>query len=258
MLLAADLAAALDPVVLARRAGIDADPWQARVLRSTDRRMLLNCSRQSGKSTITAALAVHTALYQPESLVLCLSPSLRQSGELFRKALTVYRSIGATEPPEAESALRLELANGSRIISLPGSESTVRGFSGVRLLIIDEAARIDDGLIAAVRPMLAVSHGRMVALSTPWGKRGWFWRTWTDGDGWVRVKVPASECPRIDAAFLEEERRALTPLEFSSEYECSFVESEGQLFAVEDIQAMGSDTTVRPLFGGGKAWLDSR
>lgn len=257
MPIASDLAAALDPVLLARRAGIAPDPWQARVLRSTAPRILLNCSRQSGKSTTVAALAVHTAIYQPESLVLCISPSLRQSGELFRKVLGVYRSLGATEPPEAESALRLELANNSRIISLPGSETTVRGFSGVRLLIIDEAARIDESLIAAVRPMLAVSRGRLVALSTPWGKRGWFWRAWTDGDGWERVKVPARQCPRISAAFLEEERRALTPLEFASEYECSFVEPEGSLFAGEDIRAMADDATICPLFGGA-SWLGSQ
>lgn len=257
MAVATDLAMALDPAALARQAGLDPDPWQERVLRSESPRLLLNCSRQSGKSVTTGVLAVHTALYQPESLVLLLSPSLRQSGELFRKAIAVYRSVGEIEPPEAESALRLELANGSRIISLPGSEATIRGYSGVRLLIVDEAARIDESLIAAVRPMLAVSRGRLVALSTPWGKRGWFWRAWTDGDGWERVKVPATDCPRISAAFLEEERRALTPLEFASEYECSFVESEGSLFAGEDIRAMADDATIRPLFGGA-SWLGSQ
>jgi hypothetical protein len=70
--LARDLALALDPVLLARRAGIDPDPWQAEVLRSTAPRRLLNCSRQSGKSTVAAVRAVHVALYEPGSLVLLL------------------------------------------------------------------------------------------------------------------------------------------------------------------------------------------
>jgi len=88
--LAGDLARALDPVLLARATGIEPDSWQAHVLRSTSARVLLNCSRQSGKSTITSILAMHTALYEAGSLVLLLSPSLRQSGELFKKCVATY------------------------------------------------------------------------------------------------------------------------------------------------------------------------
>lgn len=235
MPIASDLAAALDPVVLARRAGIVPDPWQARVLRSTAPRILLNCSRQSGKSTTVAALAVHTAIYQPESLVLCISPSLRQSGELFRKVLGVYRSLGTTEPPEAESALRLELANNSRIISLPGAETTIRGYSGVRLLIVDEAARVEDSLYYAVRPMLAVSGGRLVALSTPFGTRGWWYDGWRGSEPWERFEVPATDCPRIPASFLEEERRNIGDWWFEQEYLCKFIDAQSQAFRREDV-----------------------
>src|SRR5919204_5333895 len=98
--LALDLACGLDPCVLAQQAGIVPDPWQADVLRSTAPRMLLNCSRQSGKSTVVAILAVHTALYDPGALVLLLSPTLRQSGELFKKAAGVYQALGRPEPPQ--------------------------------------------------------------------------------------------------------------------------------------------------------------
>jgi hypothetical protein len=98
MAIAVDLAAALDPVVLARQAGLVPDEWQAHVLRSTAPRVLLNCSRQSGKSTISALLALHTALYTPSALVLMLSPSLRQSAELFRKCLDLYRALGRPVP----------------------------------------------------------------------------------------------------------------------------------------------------------------
>src|SRR4029434_3443645 len=97
----------------------------------------------------------------------------------------------------AESALRLELANGSRIISLPGDEGTIRGFSGVAMLIIDEAALVADSLYYSVRPMLAVSRGRLVALSTPFGKRGWFHDEWHGAGAWQRLKVTAQDCPRI-------------------------------------------------------------
>lgn len=250
-MLANDLALALDPVRLAERAGIAPDPWQAAVLRSASPRLLLNACRQSGKSTITAAVAVHTAVYEPGSLVLLVSPSLRQSGELFKKALAVYRALDHPVPAASETALTLTLESGSRIVSLPGKEATVRGYSGAALLAIDEASRVPDELYLALRPMLAVSGGRLIALSTPWGKRGFWHAEWTEGGpGWERYEVPAQSCSRIPAAFLEEERRSMGPLFFASEYACQFVETEDQFFAYNDIAA-AITADVQPLFPGG-------
>ena len=233
--LAQDLALALDPVALARRAGLEPDPWQAQVLRSTAPRLLLNVTRQGGKSTTTAALAVHQAAYEPDSLVLLLSPSLRQSAELFKKCQAVYRAIAGSVPSDAETLLTLTLENGSRIVSLPGKEATVRGYSGVRLLVVDEAARVADDLYMSVRPMLAVSAGRLVALSTPFGTRGWWYEAWQSREPWERYEVPATACPRIPAAFLEEERRTMGPWWFDQEYGCQFLDAQSAAFTRAEI-----------------------
>ena len=233
--LVGDLACAVDPVMFARSAGITPDGWQADVLRSGASRMLLNCSRQSGKSTTTAILGLHQAIYTPSSLVLILSPSLRQSAEFFRTLANLYTATGATVPPKAESALRLELENGSRVISLPATEATIRGYAAVALLLIDEAARVPDPLYSAVRPMLATSGGRMIALSTPWGRRGWWSDSWHGPDDWKRVLVPAEQCPRIPKHFLDEERRTLGEWWFSQEYGCQFADSDTSVFRTEDI-----------------------
>jgi len=233
--IADDLLMAMDPVAFARAAGIDPDPWQADVLRSSASRMLLCCSRQSGKSTITSVLAVHTALFDPGALVLLLSPSLRQSQELFRKCLDTYRAVDRPVPASAESALRLELENGSRIVSLPGTEGAIRGYSAVRLLIVDEAARVEDSLYLSVRPMLAVSAGRLIGLSTPFGTRGWFYEAWRGAEPWKRYEVPATMCPRIPASFLAEERRNMGDWWYTQEYECLFMEGQTQVFTREEI-----------------------
>ncbi|MDY7091582.1 MAG: terminase family protein [Acidobacteriota bacterium] len=234
--LAQDLLLGLDPVEMARAGGLDPDPWQIRFLRSLAPRVLLNCSRQAGKSTMAATLAVHTALYEPSSLVLLLSPSLRQSQELFKKALAAYRQMDGPVPSRTESALRLELENGSRIVSLPGKQDTVRGFSGVRLLVVDEASRVPGDLYFAIRPMLAVSGGRLLALSTPFGTRGWWYEAWRSDEPWERYEVPATQCPRITRAFLEEEKRAMGEWWFAQEYECQFLDAETQPFGREDIE----------------------
>jgi hypothetical protein len=245
---AEDRAMVSDPVRLFEATGAAPDEWQVRALRSAAPRLAFNVTRQGGKSSVAAALAGHQALGVAGSLSLLVSPSLRQSGELFRKVLDVYRDAGRPVAPETENKLSLELVNGSRIAALPGKEGTIRGFSGVDLLIIDEAARVPDELYNAVRPMLAVSGGRLVTLSTPFGKRGWWHREWIEGRGWERYEIPASACPRISAEFLAEERAALGDWWYRQEYGCEFVETVDQVFGYELVMAALSDE-VAPLFG---------
>lgn len=235
--LAEDLRTALDPVQLARQAGTEPDPWQADVLRSPAPRILLNAARQTGKSSTVAIMALHQAIYGPGSLTLLLSPTLRQSGELFKKCLSVYRTLGRPVPAESETALTLTLDNASRIVSLPGQEQTVRGYSGVALLAIDEASRVGNDLYASVRPMLAVSAGRIVAMSTPFGTRGWWYEAWRGDEPWERYEVPATMCPRIPAAFLAEEERTLGEFWFRQEHRCEFVDAESQAFRRQDVDA---------------------
>jgi len=169
---------------------------------------------------------------------------------LFAKIAGFYRDLGRPVQPQGERKLSLELENGSKILTLPGSEKTIRGFSGAALLIVDEASRVADELYFAVRPMLAVSGGALMMLTTPYGKRGIFYEEWTSGHGWDRYEVPASECPRISEEFLEEERQTLPSWVFRQEYECSFEETEDAVFTTEMIeQAVTSE--VKPLFGSG-------
>jgi hypothetical protein len=237
-----------DRVEFAAAAGLpDLDPWQRRLLRSDALRVLLNCSRQSGKSTMAGVVALHKALTAPGSLVLILAPAERQAKELFTKVAQAYRVLGHVVPAESYRKMGAELANGSRIEALPGTEKTIRGFSGVDLLLVDEASRVADELYYAVRPMLAVSGGRLMMLTTPYGRRGVFFEEWTGEGAWERYEVPASQCPRISEEFLEEERQALPRRIYRQEYECSFEDTEDAVFAYEDVQAAIS-SEVTPLF----------
>jgi len=251
VLLHSDLLHALDASLFAREAlNVTLDPWQRDALRSTAQRQVWLCSRQAGKSVTAAALAAHTALYQAGSLTLLISPSLRQSAELFRKVGDVLDNLDQRPALTEDNKLSLTMTNRSRVVSLPSSESTVRGFSGVNLIIEDEASRVDDSLHAAIRPMLAVSGGRMILMSTPAGKRGHFYDVWQDGgDRWQRTIVTASDVPRISADFLADERAALGERWYRQEYACSFEETEGALFDYATI-AGAITNDIAPLFGG--------
>jgi hypothetical protein len=245
-----DIRLALDRVSFALELGIAPDPWQVDLLRSTSDRVLLNVTRQGGKSSMAAVIALHRALYHPDSLILCLAPALRQSQELFAKIASYYRDLGRPVHPQTERKLSLELDNESRIVTLPGTERTIRGFSGVDLLLVDEAARVDDGLYYAVRPMLAVSGGAMIMLSTPYGRRGIFYEEWTGGEGWQRYEVPATECPRISEAFLASERRSMPEYFYAQEYNCEFRETEDQLWTHEMIEGARDDSLDEYRFEG--------
>jgi hypothetical protein len=237
----------LSPVQLAEACGLTPDAWQGNVLSSDAKQIILLCSRQSGKSTVSALLALHQAICISGSLALIVAPALRQSQETFRKVKDCLAQLGTIQPA-AESALRLEFHNRSRIVVIPGNERTTRGYSGVNLLVCDEAAQLADSAYQALRPSMAVSQGRIILLSTPAGQRGFFHSEWTTGgNDWLRVRVPASECSRIDAAWLAAERERVGSWWASQEYDCEFIDSSTQIFATEDVMRCLSDE-VEPLW----------
>lgn len=213
-----------DPVVFALHyLKFTPDPWQAKFLRSGAQRIALNCSRQSGKSTTTAILALWEAINRPKSVIVLDSPSLRQSQELMLKFSEFLSLVNKNVKLDSDTKLSVRFANGSRVLALPGSEKTIRGISAVTLLILDEAAGIPDELYGAVRPMLAVSKGRLILMSTPRGEQGFFYDTWAKSAGWQKVEVPWNQCPRIDPAFIEEERLERGNAWVAQEYECKFI-----------------------------------
>ena len=228
--------AALDPALLASFAGIALDPWQQDVMNFSSPRLLLNCHRQSGKSTVVALKALWTALYRHD-LVLLLSPSLRQSRELFKKVTTAYEALGRPVSPAVNNQLELELSSGGRIVSLPSEEATVRGYSSPRLIIMDEASRIPSALFEAIIPMQSVSGGTLILLSTPWGKRGFFYEAWAGMKGpWRRIERTAADCLRLSPERLDEARELMDESKFEREYLCKFTEAAGQYFSEESIE----------------------
>lgn len=178
---------ALDPTLMVREAGMEPDDIQTAFLRDRGDQILLNCTRQFGKSTITGAVSYGEAICYPGTLVLMLGPSQRQAVELFRKSMEFHMDLGQPVRTVNESVMSCEFENGSRIVSLPGKEATIRGYSSVGMLVADEGARIADQLYFSIRPMLAVtkavkgSGGRLIGLSSPFGRIGWFHDAWNGG-----------------------------------------------------------------------------
>lgn len=230
--------------------GFEPDDWQAEVMRAPQSRLLLNCSRQSGKSSTAAAIALWTAMYRPGSLVLLLSPSQRQSNELFTKVADYLNEM--KRPPKLleDNKLSLRLKNRSRIVSLPSTQK-IRGFSAPRLVIADEAAQIPDMIYSALSPMFATARRyRFMMMSSPFGRTGRFFDACEDpvSGGWQKWEIPASKCRRISSEFLEQERRDLGEMLYQQEYECMFHDLAGGVsaFNADDWSRCLSES-VRPL-----------
>ena len=219
----------MDPLAFAHLVQFTPDAWQAAVLTSSARRIILNCPRQSGKSTIASLKALHRAYYRPGSTILCISPTERQSAELIRKVgehLSATRLV--TIKPTNEAKTAIEFKNGSRIVSLPASEGGIRGFTA-SLIIEDEAADVPDDIYFASLPMIAASKGDVMLMGTPKGRRGHFFSAWErEGADWERYKITWKDCPRLDPAEIERQHRVLGAL-FAREYLGEFLEAAGGL-----------------------------
>jgi len=251
-----DLSRALDPVLLMKNAGYVLDRWQADLMRSTAhtspdalKRVLMLCARQTGKSTTAAGMALHRAYYENGAYVVIFSPSQGQSDEMLRTIKSLHNKLSGVPETIGDSVRKIEFSNGSRIRALHGDEKTVRGISAVSLALIDEAARVPETLIAAIRPMLATrTDGTLVALSTPFGKRGFFYEAWSGDAIWHRVRVPATECPRISKEFLAEELKELGAQRFSEEYSLEFLDPDEAVFSSAIIERAFSNKEVKPLW----------
>lgn len=217
---------------------ITLDEWQNQLLiDGKHKRILLNVHRQAGKSTICAIKAIHKALFWDNQTVLIISPTQRQSSELHHTIRKLLKEISGDNKPTVDNVTSTELPNGSRIISLPGSEWTIRSYHA-DLIICDEAAGIPDEVFAALSPMLLTTNGTMILLSTPQGQEGFFWEAYNRPDIWFKYEKTVRDNPRMNTpeklAFLEQEKITLGSRLYSQEYECQFLgQIEGGMFKRE-------------------------
>jgi hypothetical protein len=238
-----------DPIGFAKKLTLMAwgwkelDAWQMKVLASSNRHLMLLCSRQSGKSSILAVKAFIKALTVPDALILIIAEQ-RQSNEDMRKVKELSRAFDewlrdtyAGEvrfTPISDNITSIEWSNGARIVALPANEK-VRGFSAPTMVIMDEAAYQPDETFVAVDPMMTVSQGQMILASTPSGTNGFF-ATEFRNPRYEMIRVPWTECPRIKPDEIAIKRELYGEAYVKQEYETIFL---------DDIQALFTERSLR-------------
>lgn len=216
----------------ARRAlNFQPDPVQTQILDTPTHRLIVCCTRQWGKTSVAAIKALHFAWSRPNSEVLFASASLNQSAEMLR-LFRRFALLLTGKPCKGDGihGASTILPNASRIVALPQSPRTVRGHSAPNLIVVDEAAFVDDEMHNALTPMLAASNGQLWLMSSPNAQSGEFYKIWHGNfPEWKKYSVTATDCPRISPEFLASERRLKGETVFRREYLCEFVAGARQV-----------------------------
>lgn len=215
--------------------------WQEDYLRETRDSVVLK-GRQVGASTAGSIIAVRRAMYWPGSMVAIVSPSLKQSTEVKERSKDALLALG--EHLVTDSSSTIGLSNRSRIMSLPGSPKSVRGWSA-DLLIIDEAAFLEEETFVAARATTAATGGRTIVQSTPMGPYGSFYELWeTEDPSWAKFRVRSDEVSSITQAFLDRERQTMTPEKYSQEYEAVFTNPGLGLIDAERLASLTGEPLI--------------
>jgi hypothetical protein len=276
---AKELLHALSPYHYVRSLGFKPYEWQKAILRSPHKRKVINGARQAGKSTIVSAKPCHIAKHYPGSVSIIIAATEKQAFLDMEKV----RDFIAHDPqyPKRErlSEHLITLAYGSWIMVVPATEKAARGPSAPRLILLDEASRIEDIVYTSgVIPMLTENPDcELISISTPNGKQGFFYKSFNNPK-WERYEIRSPWEPvdlefRLIPAIPEEEYRKrcaakgiigfdsprhrnqqeqefnlgeMGPLMYRQEYGPQFVEPEDQVFSYDDIERM-MGSTAEPL-----------
>jgi len=238
------LALAIDPLRFVKTAfDFVPDVHQAGVLTRPDSEQLIVWSRQFGKSATVSALCLHTAVFNPESVTLIAAQRKEVAQEMVRKAKKGVRVLrgGLFPTIKKDNAGSLELSNGSRIMAVSGSESGPRGYT-VNLVVVDEASRVPEEYYEAVTPTQStVKRPKFIAMTTPYGKKGWFWDLWSKNTSCFKQLLTYKDCPRISDEFIKKERERLPDYVFRQEYMCEFVDPKTSVFDYDEFMACVDD-----------------
>lgn len=242
--------------------------WQAQVLPDIiNRWVMLLCARQSGKTHIVGGKCLHKAKHKIPSFCVVVSPSKDQSKLVMRKVEELSLRDGELPVLKNDNEFDKRWVTGSEIRAFPGTERSVRGPSKPDIIIFDEGARVLDETYAAVTPMTTAAGTQVVASSTAFGRRGWFYRNWVNPKSYyqkILVRIPwepvrgelvdAMPADKFKAKWAERgvdayysERHVKWEVQrdlddhgeqwIRQEYCCEFLEDELGLFRMDDIMA---------------------
>ncbi len=204
------------------------------------RNLILCASRQSGKTSVTTVIILHTALYSQNKTIAILANKGPTARDILKRIKTAYEYIPDFLKPGVKewNKGRVEFENGSVIMAEASSSDNIRGQS-ISLLYIDEHAFIRgwDEFSASVLPTLSSgTTTKMVFSSTPHGLNHFYHYVESARKGindFELVEVPWQRVPGRDEAWRQKTLAELNydELKFAQEYSLDFQGSSGTLIS---------------------------
>lgn len=198
-----------------------------------NRKVILMESRQSGKTTTSAAYILWYTLFDMKAVAI-----LANKASAARECLRRYKIMFEHLPEWLQQGVNvwnkgdIELENGSRVFTAATSISGIRGGS-VNMLYVDETAIVPNNIaeefFTSVYPTISAGETTKILLSsTPLGYNH-FWKFWNEAEqgrnGFVPLFIPYTDIPGRDEKWAEEQRKNLGPLKFTQEVLCQFLGS---------------------------------
>lgn len=218
----------------------------------------LAVGRRGGKSHAAALLGVYEACFNDHrdklakgemATVMLLAADRKQARTLMR----YIRGLMMDHPMlrqmvKSETAEGLELTNRTMIEVGTASHRSVRGYTCAAVICDEIAFWMADGaspdveILAALRPSLATLGGKLIALSSPYARRGALWNTYRRSFGKIDARVLVAQAPSrtmnptlsqtvIDDAMEEDAARA------GAEYLAQFRADIEQFLSIEIVSA---------------------
>ncbi|MBM3755193.1 MAG: hypothetical protein FJW38_14575 [Acidobacteria bacterium] len=204
-------------------------PKQKQVLDDPGHRLILNCARQWGKTTVIAVKALHEAIHNPKTIVMVLSRTRQQAALTIHKVREFAALLDIKRKRFQGREHSVELPNGSAVFAIAHNAATAVG-NTVHIAIVDEAAVVHDDVFSAILPSLARTGGKLWLLSTPVGPTGMFYKIWHDESlaHWTRITATVDDIAYADKEVLALETR-LFPNRAEQDFYCKFVQPPGRL-----------------------------
>lgn len=134
-----------------------------------------------------------------------------------------------------KSGSSLEFFNDTTIHTFPATPEALRGSENVICVLLDEAAHfklLDDRVVYdALEPNIANTEGDFVCLSTPNGKRGFFYDLWCEQNEYYKLAQPytVSYGLLLSESYIARKKNDAR-IDFEQEFNCQFTASRNAAF----------------------------
>src|SRR3990167_9912774 len=219
-------------------------PYQKTALDCTDRFVMLNWARQTGKSENASLIGIHDAMWNDDHVVVILAPKLQQARRLFKKVKRHLRASDKKYPQldllsniERETQGIVEFHNGSSIecLTIGDDGGNIRGISA-NLQIIDEVREVEnEECWAAINHMLVATGGRQILISTP-KTNTYFHQCYKLGTH-TYYHASSFDNPRADMKIIEMDKVRMPNALWRQEYLAEWIEDTSQFYPLRLIDA---------------------